>query len=157
MQNERDFHFILRILVSFLNLLDRGHSFMTAAKQLKIRTTPIHSHSILVWFSPLGLLWKLFFGIFVESLIEIGILTWSFFLCQFTFINPLSAYPTKWSNTLKRFVGCCRGLKDCLKGCMCTTLSSMIKLESERLESNQFFDFYERLIYLQCFCYRTKN
>ena len=25
-----------------------------------------------------------------------------------TTINPLSANPTKWSNTLKQFVGCCR-------------------------------------------------
>ena len=23
-------------------------------------------------------------------------------------VNPLSANPTKWSNTLKQFVGCCR-------------------------------------------------
>ena len=27
---------------------------------------------------------------------------------SYLFINPLSANPTKWSNTLKQFVGCCR-------------------------------------------------
>ena len=26
----------------------------------------------------------------------------------FSIINPLSANPTKWLNTLKQFVGCCR-------------------------------------------------
>ena len=25
-----------------------------------------------------------------------------------TLLNPLSANPSKWSNTLKQFVGCCR-------------------------------------------------
>ena len=27
---------------------------------------------------------------------------------QCFFLNPLNASPTKWSNTLKQFVGCCR-------------------------------------------------
>ena len=25
-------------------------------------------------------------------------------------VNPLGPNPTKWSNTLKQFVGCCRGI-----------------------------------------------
>ena len=28
--------------------------------------------------------------------------------------NPLSADPTKWSNTLKPFVGCCRRFVECV-------------------------------------------
>ena len=28
--------------------------------------------------------------------------------CKTIHTNPLSANPTKWSNTLKKFVGCCR-------------------------------------------------
>ena len=31
--------------------------------------------------------------------------------------NPLSASPTKWSNTLKQFVGCCRRI-----ACVCLTI-----------------------------------
>ena len=29
----------------------------------------------------------------------------NFFLCLYILLNPLSANPTKWSNTLKQFVG----------------------------------------------------
>ena len=31
------------------------------------------------------------------------------------FINPLNTNPTKWSNTLKKFVGCCRVNTKCIE------------------------------------------
>ena len=43
----------------------------------------------------------------IISMITLMMMVTTNLFCMIKSLNPLNANPTKWSNTLKQFVGCC--------------------------------------------------
>ena len=56
------------------------------------------------------------------------------------FFDPLSANLTEWSNTLKQFVGCCRGIVwVCLTILWCWRLKGLVHLNNNLLDTLWFY------------------